>query len=57
MIIDRKIAEHAGDRKKYVEYVDEFQDRLMFGTDSCLRSDLARPNKQVLYIKKLKEKK
>ncbi|MDW7656873.1 MAG: amidohydrolase family protein [Bacillota bacterium] len=39
-----------------IEYIDEFQDRLMFGTDSCLRSDLARPNKQVHYIKELKEK-
>ena len=40
-----------------IEFIDEFQDRLMFGTDSCHRSDLERPNKQVVYVRELKEKK
>jgi hypothetical protein len=25
-----------------IEFLDEFQDKLMFGTDSCLRSDVDR---------------
>jgi len=40
-----------------IEFIDEFQDRLMFGTDSCKRSDLTRPYNNVEYVKELREKK
>lgn len=40
-----------------LEFVEEFQDKLMFGTDSCRRSDVDKiyPNKK--YVQELREKK
>ncbi len=38
-----------------VEFLDEFQDRILFGTDSCLRSDVGREWMTVLTIRDLRE--
>ncbi|MCC7495306.1 MAG: amidohydrolase family protein [Fimbriimonadaceae bacterium] len=37
-----------------VEFLDEFQDRILFGTDSCLRSDLGRDWMTVTTIRDLR---
>lgn len=36
-------------------FIDEFQDRLMFGTDSCRRSDLARVYPNVAFLRDVME--
>lgn len=36
-----------------LDFIDEFQDRIMFGTDSCRRSDLNTGYKNLAYIKEL----
>jgi len=38
-----------------IEFMDEFQDQLMFGTDSCRRSDLAEPVPNVTFHQRLRE--
>ncbi len=38
-----------------LEFLDEFQDKLMFGTDSCRRSDLAQPVPNVTFHRRLRE--
>jgi len=38
-----------------LEFLDEFQDRLMFGTDSCRRSDLIQPVPNVGFHQELRE--
>jgi predicted TIM-barrel fold metal-dependent hydrolase len=38
-----------------LEFLDEFQDKLMFGTDSCKRSDVERPYFTVELLKKLEQ--
>jgi predicted TIM-barrel fold metal-dependent hydrolase len=38
-----------------LEFLDEFQDRIMFGTDSCRRSDIHEPVPIVTFIKDLRE--
>jgi len=38
-----------------LEFIDEFQDKLMFGTDSCRRSDLAQPVPNVIFHRQLRE--
>jgi len=40
-----------------LEFLDEFQDKIFFGTDSCLRSDVVRMYRNVAYIKELRETK
>ncbi len=40
-----------------LEFLAEFQDKLMFGTDSCRRCDVDRPYPNVEYIKDIKENK
>lgn len=40
-----------------LEFLDEFQDRLIFGTDSCRRSDLAITYPIVAYFRELRETK
>ena len=40
-----------------MEFLDEFQDRLMFGIDSCLRSDVNSVHKNVACLRYLREKK
>lgn len=37
------------------EFVDEFQDKLLFGTDSCRRSDVESTYPNILFIKDLRE--
>ena len=38
-----------------LEFLDEFQDKIMFGTDSCRRSDIHEPLPIVTFIKNLRE--
>lgn len=38
-----------------VEFLDEFQDRLMFGTDSCMRSDIGGLFPNVAFVRKLEK--
>lgn len=38
-----------------LEFLDEFQDKLLFGTDSCLRSDVGRTAPIVTYLRELRE--
>lgn len=38
-----------------LEFLDEFQDKLMFGTDSCLRSDVQRAAPIVAFLRDLRE--
>jgi len=38
-----------------LEFVDEFQDKLLFGTDSCRRSDVESTYPNILFIKDLRE--
>ena len=40
-----------------LEFLDEFQDQLMFGTDSCLRSDVERTAPIVAFLRDLRENK
>jgi predicted TIM-barrel fold metal-dependent hydrolase len=40
-----------------LEFFDEFQDKLMFGTDSCLRSDAGRMSPNVAFIREMREAK
>lgn len=40
-----------------VEFLDEFQDKIMFGADSCMRSDLNRVYPNVAYIDNLRSAK
>ncbi|HOL21708.1 MAG TPA: amidohydrolase family protein [bacterium] len=40
-----------------VRFINEFQDRILFGTDSCLRSDIDRVYPNVAFMKKLREEK
>ena len=40
-----------------LEFLDEFQDKMMFGTDSCLRSDVTGMCPNVAYIRNLREDK
>ncbi|MFA7674219.1 MAG: hypothetical protein WCY62_10260, partial [Clostridia bacterium] len=40
-----------------MEFLDEFQDRIMFGTDSCKRSDAGKEYRNVTLIKYLRENK
>ena len=40
-----------------IEFMDEFQDKLMFGTDSCRRSDIEREVPNVAFHRALREKK
>lgn len=40
-----------------VEFLMEFQDKILFGTDSCLRSDLGRGNKNIEFLRKLRMEK
>lgn len=40
-----------------IEFLDEFCDRIMFGTDSCKRSDLYAPYKNVEYIRDIEKNK
>lgn len=40
-----------------IEFLDEFQDKLMFGTDSCLRSDVNKIYPNVAYIKEVRANK
>lgn len=40
-----------------IEFLDEFQDKIMFGTDSCKRSDLDKEYRNVTLIKYLRENK
>lgn len=40
-----------------IEFLDEFQDKMMFGTDSCKRSDLSIIYPNVMFIRKLREEK
>ncbi|NMB98036.1 MAG: amidohydrolase family protein [Clostridiaceae bacterium] len=40
-----------------VEFLDEFQDKIMFGTDSCLRSDVNHIYMSVALIRELRENK
>jgi len=37
-----------------LEFLDEFQDRIAFGVDSCRRSDVADKNKNVTWLKKIR---
>jgi uncharacterized protein len=37
-----------------LEFLDEFQDKIMFGTDSCLRSDLGQPRPIVEFMRELR---
>jgi predicted TIM-barrel fold metal-dependent hydrolase len=37
-----------------LEFVDEFQDQLMFGTDSCQRNDVNGAYPNVMFIKSLR---
>jgi uncharacterized protein len=36
-----------------IEFLDEFQDKIMFGTDSCKRSDLYKPYNNVEYVREI----
>jgi predicted TIM-barrel fold metal-dependent hydrolase len=38
-----------------IAFLDEFQDRLMFGTDSCRRSDVASPYPNVSFFRDVRE--
>jgi len=40
-----------------IEFLDEFQDKMMFGTDSCKRSDLGIIYPNVAFMRKLREDK
>ncbi|MGI6561715.1 MAG: amidohydrolase family protein [Clostridia bacterium] len=40
-----------------IEFLDEFQDKLMFGTDSCLRSDVKKVYPNVDFIRRIEEEK
>ena len=40
-----------------IEFLDEFQDKIMFGTDSCSRSDVNKMFPNVAYIKELRSNK
>jgi len=37
-----------------LKFLDEFQDRILFGVDSCRRSDVADKNKNVTWLKKIR---
>ncbi len=38
-----------------IEFLDEFQDKILFGTDSCLRSDVHKIYPNVAFIRELRE--
>jgi uncharacterized protein len=38
-----------------IEFMDEFQDKLMFGTDSCRRSDISQPVPNVTFHQQLRD--
>jgi len=40
-----------------IEFLDEFQDKLIFGTDSCRRSDVAELDFVVAFFRELRETK
>lgn len=40
-----------------VSFINEFQDRILFGTDSCRRSDIEKIYPNVAFVKKLQEEK
>ena len=40
-----------------IEFLDEFQDRILFGTDSCARSDVKEMNRNAAWLKDLRAKK
>lgn len=40
-----------------LEFLDEFQDKLLFGTDSCRRSDVGSEYPNVLFIRNVREQK
>ncbi len=45
------------DRSFGIEFLDEFQDKILFGIDSCRRSDVNEMNRNVKYLKELHAKK
>ena len=45
------------DRAFGLEFLDEFQDKLIFGTDSCRRSDVEKLDFVVAFIRELRETK
>lgn len=55
------ISAHSGynaltrDIKFTLRFIEEFQDRILFGTDSCLRSDVDTVYPNVLFINRLRE--